>query len=224
MPALPSPGKVIRADLFFTYGPNPRVRDRIFFSYAGAGPNTADLTTLAGTISAAWNTNLVPQTNSSMALTNITLTDLASNVGPQVATTTNRVGTLAGTALPDGTAMVIKFKVARRYRGGHPRFYLAGRVTADLSSLNQWVGTSTTSLASAWQAFITACEATPPTNIGTMVHVNVSYFAGFTATQFPTGRFRNIPKVRGTPVVDNVTSYSVNGLVASQRRRNLQSA
>lgn len=224
MPALPSPGKVIRCDLFFTYGPNPRVRDRIFFSYAGAGPNATDLTTLAGTISAAWNTNMVPQTNASMALTGITLTDLASNVGAQVPTTQNRVGTLAGTALPDGTAMVIRFKVARRYRGGHPRLYLAGRVTGDLSSLNQFSGVATTAVQTAWAAFITACEASPPTNIGTMTHVNVSYFAGFTATQFPSGRFRNIPKPRTTPAVDTVTSYTVNGLVASQRRRNLQSA
>lgn len=224
MPALPSPGKVIRTDLFFTYGPNTRVRDRIFFQYAGAGPNATDLTTLAGTISAAWNTNMVPQTNASLTLTQIMLTDLASNVGQQVPVTVSRVGTLLGNALPDGTAMVIKFKVARRYRGGHPRFYLAGRVQGDLATLNSWVTGTATTVAAAFQSFITACEATPPTNIGTMTHVNVSYFAGFTATQFPTGRFRNIPKQRTSPVVDAVTAYSVNGLVASQRRRNSQSA
>lgn len=224
MPALPSPGKVIRCDLFFTYGPNTRVRDRIFFSYAGAGPNATDLTTLAGTISAAWNTNMVPQVSPGMILTGITLTDLASNVGSQVATTQNRPGTLAGVALPDGTAMVIKFKVNRRYRGGHPRFYLAGRVSADLFQLNQWVPASATAVATGFAAFIAACEVTPPTNIGTMGHVNVSYFAGFTATVFPTGRYRNIPKVRPTPAVDAITNYSVNGLVASQRRRNSQSA
>lgn len=224
MPALPSPGKVIRCDLFFTYGPNTRVRDRIFFSYAGAGPVAADLTTLSGTISAAWNTNMVPQVNAGLVLTGITLTDLASNVGAQVVTSQNRVGTLAGNALPDGTAMVIKFKINRRYRGGHPRFYLAGRVSADLLQLNSWLPASATAVATAWQSFITACITTPPTNIGTMAHVNVSYFAGFTPTLFPTGRYRNIPKQRALPTVDTIQTYSVNGLVASQRRRNSQSA
>lgn len=223
MPALPSPGKVIRTDFFLTVGANARVRDRIFFSYAGAGPTVADLNTLAGTIAAAWGTNLSPQTNTGVTLTGITLTDLASASGAQTVTSQSRVGTLAGTAMSAGIAMIVKFKINRRYRGGHPRFYLPGRVTADLASSTNWLTASTTALATAFGAFITACEATPPTNIGTMTHVNVSYFLGFTNRTFPSGRTRAVPNIRTTPVVDSVVSYSVNIFVGSQRRRNQQS-
>lgn len=224
MPALPNVSKVIRADFFLTVGANARVRDRIFFAFAGAGPNVADLNTLAGQISGAWLTNLVPQTNTGVTLTGITLTDLTSASGAQTVTSQSRVGTLAGVALSAGVAMVVKFKVARRYRGGHPRFYLPGRVAADLSTTTQWVAGSTSSLATAFAAFITGCEAAPPVNIGVLTHVNVSYFAGFTNKTFPSGRTRAVPNVRVTPVQDPVTAYSVNQFIASQRRRNQQSA
>lgn len=224
MPALPNVSKVIRVDFFLTVGANARVRDRIFFSFAGAGPAVTDLNTLAATISSSWLTNLVPQTNTGVTLTGITLTDLTSASGAQTVTSQSRVGTLAGTALSAGVAMIVKFKVARRYRGGHPRFYLPGRVTADLASSTQWASGSTTSLATAFAAFITACEASPPTNIGVMTHVNVSYFNGFTNKTFPSGRTKAVPTVRVTPVTDPVTAYSVNGFIGSQRRRNQQSA
>lgn len=224
MPALPSPGKVMRVDLFTTVGANTRVRDRIFFSYTGAGPTVADLLTLINTISASWNTNIVPQTNTGVTLTQIAVTDLSSASGAQNQLTVSRVGTLAGTALPAAVAMIVKFKIARRYRGGHPRFYLPGRVTADLASSTAWVSANAAALATAFSAFITACEATPPTNIGTMVHVNVGYFGGFTNRTFPSGRTRPVPNVLGTPHVDTITAYSVNLQVGSQRRRSQQSA
>jgi hypothetical protein len=224
MPALPSPGKVVRCDLFFTLGANVRVRDRIFFSYTGAGPTVTDLNTLATTISAGWNTNMVPQTATSMTLTGITLTDLASASGAQTVTSQNRVGTLAGTPMAAGVAMIIKFKIARRYRGGHPRYYHGGRVVADLSTSTTWLSASITSLVNAWIAFIAFCVNTPPASLGTLAHANVSYFSGFVNTTFPTGRTRAVPRARVTPLVDAVTSYSGNNQVGSQRRRNLQSA
>lgn len=224
MPALPNVSKVIRADFFLTVGANARVRNRIFFSFAGAGPAVADLNTLAATISSAWNTNLAPQTNTGVTLTGVTLTDLTSASGAQTVTSQSRVGSLAGTALSAGVAMIVKFKIARRYRGGHPRFYLPGRVAADLSSSTQWASASTASLATAFAAFIAGCVLSPPTNIGVMTHVNVSYFNGFTNKTFPSGRTKAIPNMRSTPVTDPVTSYSVNGFIGSQRRRNQQSA
>jgi hypothetical protein len=224
MPALPSPGKVIRCDLFQTIGSNTRVKNRVYFSYTGAGPNVTDLNTLATTISAAWNTNMVPQQNTGCTLTSIMLTDLASASGAQTVVSTSRVGTLAGTALNAGVAMVLKEKIARRYRGGHPRYYHAGRVVADLATSTQWVAANVTALVTAFQAFIAACIVTPPTNIGTMANVNVSYFAGFTNRTNSAGRTFPRPNVRATPTVDTVTSYAGNNTVGSQRRRNQQSA
>jgi hypothetical protein len=224
MPALPAAGKTVRCDLFQTYSANTRVRDRIYFSYTGAGPSVADLNTLAATISAAWNTNISPQQNAGAVLTSIQLTDLASATGAQSVVTVNRVGTLAGVAVPAATAMIIKFRIARRYRGGHPRFYLVGRVVADEATYSTWSSASGASVATAWAAFIAACIAGPPASLGTMAHANVSYFLGFTNKTFPSGRTRAVPNVRATPVVDAVVGYSVNLIMGSQRRRSQQSA
>jgi hypothetical protein len=224
MPALPAAGKVVRCDLFFTYSTNLRVRDRIYFNYTGAGPSVADLNTLAATISSAWNTQMSPQQNSSAVLTQIQLTDLVSSTGAQTVLTVSRTGTLAGAALPSATAMIIKFRIARRYRGGHPRFYLVGRVAQDETNQSAWLSASGSAVAVAWAAFIAACIAGPPASLGTMAHVNVSYFLGFTNKTFASGRTRAVPNVRATPVVDVVTSYSVNLTMGSQRRRSQQSA
>jgi hypothetical protein len=52
--------------------------------------------------------------------------------------------------------------------------------------------------------------------------VSVSYYEGFTPFTFPSGRVKNLPKLRvGGPVVDPIVSYNTNPRVASQRRRNL---
>lgn len=223
MPALPNVSKVIRCDLFQTIGANVRVRDRIFFSYTGAGPTVADLNTFAGTISNAWNTNIVPQQNTGCTLTGITLTDLTSPSAAQTVTSQSRVGTLAGVALSAGVAMIIKLKINRRYRGGHPRFYLAGRVAADLATSTSWVAANIAAAATAFSNFIGAATVGPPASIGTATHVNVSYFTGFTNKTFPSGRTRAVPNQRVVPLVDNVVSYSGNPLIGSQRRRNQQS-
>jgi hypothetical protein len=51
--------------------------------------------------------------------------------------------------------------------------------------------------------------------------VNVSYYNGFTVVTNPTtGRARNVPTLRGTPVVDTVTGIVARVQVGSQRRRN----
>jgi hypothetical protein len=224
MPPLPSPGKVVRCDLFLVVGANQRVRDRIFFTYAGAGPAVADLTTLAATISAAWNTNITPQVNTGTTLFAITLTDLASSSGAQVSVSVARTGTLAGTPMSAGVALIVKFKINRRYRGGHPRFYLPGRVIGDLASSTAWNAGVLTAVSTAFAAFVAACVAGPPAALGAMAHANVSYFTGFTNRTFPSGRTRAVPNLRGAPLVDTIQSYSVNGLIGSQRRRNQQSA
>lgn len=224
MPPLPNVSKVIRVDLFQTLGQNTRGRDRIFFSYSGAGPTVADLTTLATTVRNAWNTNIVPLQLPGYGLNQITITDLNSATGAQVVSSQSTNGTRAGNGIPNGSAVVVRFKIARRYRGGHPRLYLSAGASQDLASSFAWTGAFTTAVASGFLAFISACEVTPPTNLGILAHVNVSYFTGFTAKQFPSGRFRNIPNVRLTPLQDGVLSYSTNPQVASQRRRNLQSA
>lgn len=225
MPALPSVSKVVRVDFFMTKGSDTRVRDRIFFQYSGAGPSVADMSTFLATVSSSWLTNIGPLQDTATTLTSIQGTDLTNASAAQAINGTQRAGSRAGSGLQAGVSPIIKFKVARRYRGGHPRIYLPAGVGTDTATAQQWTSTFTSLLLTNWQAFITACVAGPPASFGTLSHVNVSYFAGFTNKTFPSGRIRPVASLRvGVPVVDTVVSYSINPNFGSQRRRNLQSA
>jgi hypothetical protein len=224
MPALPNVAKVVRVQFLLSGLGNTRVQDRIYLAFAGAGPAVADLNTLGATIATAWGTNLSSAMSTAGALIGVALTDLTSATGAQTQVSTSKIGTGGAVSLPNGTAAVIRFKIARRYRGGHPRFYFPFPPQAQEGAGPGWLSTYVSSLAASFLAFITAVETTPPVALGALTHVNVSYFSGFTNKSFPSGRTHPVPTLRATPLQDLVVSYSVNPNYGSQRRRNLQSA
>lgn len=225
MPALPNVPKVVRLDFFLTKGADTRVRDRMYVQYSGAGPSVADMATFVLNVSGAWGTNIAPLEDTATSLTSVQGTDLTSATGAQAINSIARPGTRAGTGLPAAVSPVIRFKVARRYRGGHPRMYVPAGVGTDTTNAQQWTSAFLTALLNGWQAFITNIGTGPPASFGTLSHVNVSYFQGFTNKTFPSGRVHAVPSLRiGGPAVDTVISYSINPNFASQRRRNLQSA
>jgi hypothetical protein len=124
MPALPPVNKALRVDLLINNQSNSRIRDRIFLAFTGAGPSVVDLTTLANTIATAWANNIAGLQSNLSSLLGVTVTDLTSATGAQAVTAQNKPGTVAGAFSGAAVAAVVKFKIARRYRGGHPRFYL----------------------------------------------------------------------------------------------------
>lgn len=202
--------------------------DRIYFQYSGA-MSAADLATVLSTTSAAWNTNLSPIQSTDAQLNGILGTDLTTTSSPQVLNGTVRAGQAGTAPLAADSAAVVKFKIARRYRGGHPRFYFGGIIASELANAQTWLTLFQNNLATDFAAFIAAAVLAPPAAVGTLTHVNVSYFQGFSVVINPiTHRARNVPNLRlvagvPTPTVDAVIGYSVNPNVASQRRRALQS-
>jgi hypothetical protein len=222
MPPLPPVAKVIRFQFISQQGPNSRIFNHLFYQYSGA-LSAADLATLTTTARTAWQTNITTIQITSVALLQVVATDLSSSSAPQVTQTSTTVGTNAGAHLPDGTAMALQLKIARRYRGGHPRIYMFGLSQAGLAQDNSWTTTYLNSFVTALQAVNTAIITAPPAAVGTVQPVNVSYFLGFTNVTSPSGRSRPKPTLRGTPLIDIITGFAGNAKVASQRRRNLQS-
>lgn len=223
MPALPSVPKVLRVVLNQHNQGDTRVQDRFYLQYSGAGPAVADLNTLIATISTAWLNNLAPLVNALGGLDSIAITDLTSSTGAFAQGGTARVGTRSG-AMTMAIAAVVQFKIARRYRGGHPRFYLDGGANTDVTTGGLWTTAFQSAVSSGFAAFIAAIQTTPPAALGTLSHVNVSYYQGFTVVTNPiTHRARNVPTLRATPIIDTISTYACNPHVGSQRRRNLQS-
>jgi hypothetical protein len=224
VPVLPAVAKVLRIDLFSTNGGNTRVKDRFFMNYSGAISTSADLTTFANTIANSLGTRFAPLQQNQFTWTGIEITDLSSISSPQVVVSTSKVGTGATTPAGAAAALVLKFKIPRRYRGGHPRFYMSGLKNTDYGAPPTWQAATLTAWVSAWQNFITDISAAPPASLNVVQQVNVSYYSGFTNFTYPSGRSRPRPTLRNVPLVDIVIGVSANPNVASQRRRNLQSA
>lgn len=224
MPVLPPVPKAVRLDLFQTFGADARVRDRIFCTYAGTFA-AADMTTLALNTRNGWNTNIAPLLVNQHQLTSVIATDLTNNTNAQGTNSTVSQGTNVGVTLPAGVAAVIRLRIGRRYRGGHPRFYLCGLPQADLNNASAWSAAAITAIQSGFANFINAALVTL-TTMGALTHVNVHYFKGFNSVQNPiTRRWHNIPTLDPLgPTTDVVNSYVVNPAPGAQRRRNLQSA
>lgn len=222
MPALPSVSKVVRVDVNYSIYSDTNSKDRFFFQYTGAGPSAADLITFLNTCITSWGTNIKPLCSAFVATSTWQATDLTSPSAPQSIVASAVSGTRAGTAMAGGIAAVCRFKIARRYRGGHPRIYWPAGMAGDITAGGIWSGGFQNSISAGTAAFIAACVAAPPASMGTVTHVNVSYFQGFTNKTFPSGRIKPVPTLRGTPAVDSVIAYVANPKVASQRRRNLE--
>ena len=220
MPALPSPGQVIRCTLVFTIGGDTDVITRFFMSYAGSVPSGAELNTMAEAASVNWAAGSKSAFNADVVLTNCICEDLSSATGATGEYPTSLAGDRAGDLLTADQAFVYSYEIARRYRGGHPRGYWPCGSDTDLSTAQLWVGGSVTTFATQCGNIIGAIIAAAWSGSGTVLQVNVSFFEGFTSYQNPiTLRWRNVPKARTSPLVDTITTKIGRERIGSQRRR-----
>lgn len=120
----------------------------------------AQADTFVNAMRASWVTNVLAKQSKDITLGAIVGTDL-TNITGVVATSTAPDapgGTFAG-SLPANAAMCISWPIARHYRGGHPRTYLAGMNQSDVQNANTWTPAAVTSYVSGMVAFRTACNA-----------------------------------------------------------------
>lgn len=219
---LPAVPKGVRCDFHFSQAADPNMQIREFFQYTGT-LNTTDAQTWLGNMVTALATFVNLQLVTDISLVLSELTDLTSNTAAQVQDNTVHAGSGPGQVQSAGVSFVIRKHILRRYRGGHPRVYIPGIAATRLATPTQWNAADVSAITSAYTTFIGACTAnTNPAAIGTITHVNISYFQGFTNHTFPSGRVKAIPTPRVTPLVDLVVGLGGNAVPGSQRRRNEQ--
>jgi hypothetical protein len=220
MPALPAVPNVLQVKFRHTLGSDLDCLVRLFFSYTGTAPSNSVCATLASDFGGAWNSHLKALCSADVTLNDMTVTDLTSATAGKGQTTESIVGTRSGTAFSANTAVLVNYGIARRYRGGRPRSYWPFFVDSDLGDPQTWVGGSVTAAQTAYDAFITACDAISESGTVIANHVNVSYYHGFAESTNPiTGRTRDIPTPRASAIIDTITSSNVSEKPASQRRR-----
>jgi len=221
VPPLPAVTNVLKLLTRYSLGGDQDVLNQQFVSFVGTA-NETNLTNLAAAAGAAWVTHLKPLLAAALGLTSYTVTDLTSDVGVEVTYPIGAAGNVGGEIIPASAAMVIQSKILRRYRGGHPRLYMPGLLTADLNTPQEWTAGAIAAWEAGWNAYIAEILLDAPGGLSIGTFQNVSYYQGFTNFLEPSGRYRVIPTLRTVPVVDAILSYSINPLVGSQRRRNQQ--
>lgn len=207
--------------LQFSYGSTTNVITRMFWQYTGTAPTNAQLNTFCSAVATPYGTNLKPLASTEVTLGTVTAVDLSTTSSAQGSAALNVIGTRVGTSLSAQVAAVVSYEVARRYRGGHPRGYWPLGVVTDLATnARNWQAAFVSSLQTDIDAFRTAMIAAGWTGAGTISQVNVSYYHSFTVVVNPvTGRAKNKPTLRGTPVIDQVTSTLARTAIGTQRRR-----
>jgi hypothetical protein len=203
-------------------GEDPNANDwgvRFYLSYSGSAPSGANCTTLAGDIATAWGAHLNSLLSANALFNEVDVLDIATDSGFSGQAAPATAGGRSGTSLPAQVAANIEYGIARRYRGGKPRSYFPFGVDADMANVAQWttdfVDEETTDI----EAFFTAVEALSVGSMGTLKHVNLSYYKGYTNVEIPGQRARAIPTYRATALHDDITGYFPKRELSSQRRR-----
>lgn len=221
MPALPNVASCLRVALGFTLSPSTPALSRFYFQYGGTAPTVGQLSTFNASIATAFTSDLKALCGTGCELTQIETTDLTSPTGAQAVTAEAITGTRTGATNSNDLCFVTSYEINRRYRGGHPRGYWPFGTASDIAAGNKtWAGATVTAVNTGMASFMAAIAAAGWTGAGTLQQVNVSYYKGFTVVTSPTtGRARNVPTLRATPVQDVVQSIATKSSIGVQRRR-----
>lgn len=218
VPPLPDIG-CVRCRLVYSGDRANSMGNRFFLSYGGSAPTGANCTTLASDIASAWNSDMAGLYPSFNALSHVDVLDIGSHMGASGVWDGTHDGTRSGSAVPVQCALGIEFSIAERYRGGKPRMYLPAGTETDRVSPEAWDGSLTGDADTQLPIFFAALEALSIGAMGTLTHVILSYYHGFTNITNSSGRTRAVPTYRPTALHFDVTGYTAKSQISSQRRR-----
>ncbi len=178
-----------------------------YATIGGTGIGSADLNTAAGTINTAWGTRYIALLGDVCSLTGVKLTHIPS-VGNEVlgVSSVTKTGSRVGGYVDNASSCyLINWNVNKYYRGGHPRWYMPGVITTDITNGSSVGGTQRTSLVSASNGFLNDCNAITTSNITSFVLGTLSWV--------------HLKAWRVPPVHFPYVSASVSPFLATQRRR-----
>lgn len=193
---------------------------RHYVLYTGSAPSGPTMLTLCEDLAAAFNTHVLALLSEDTSVSTVDGIDLSSSLGSGATADVTYSGTNDTPAVADQICAVVRFEIDRRYRGGKPKTFIPGAGTNSADSNSTWGTTFVNDMGTGYGAFQTAIGDISAAGCDLEGIVNVSLYEGFTAVLNPvTGRYKNVPKYRATPLVDLVSSFTCDPLFGSQRRR-----
>lgn len=162
------------------------------------------INSLASSFASLFTTHIQPNISSNWANAQVTCTDLTSSLGVVAVQAITGAGGNAGTAAPQQACACISWKIARHYRGGHPRTYVGPLTNTQISN--------PTSLTA---ALVTA--------LGTGANALRTGIAALTIETYPQSLVCVHRVINGVteidPEVDVITGASVDTRIDTMRRR-----
>jgi hypothetical protein len=219
MPVLPAVANCIKSVFTSAMGDAPDMLNRLFWKLS-APATQAFLNAFTSEMVTAWTAHMTPYQTEYLTLKETYAEALDSLSAPTSTLGTSVAGGYATAGPPADLALLINFDTARRWRGGHPRISVPGIPVAYLNTPQTWTATIVGDVAAAWALFVAAMLAVTNGGITVVDQVSIPYYKGFTNGVGSTGRARVIPTLQAAPVPDIVTSFSVNPVIGSIRRRN----
>lgn len=178
-----------------------------YLSLSGSGITSTDLDTLASTIATAWGTAWNSKLSDSATQTSVGIVYIPT-AGTEVvgSWTGTNAGTRTSAQLLDASAAyVISWKTGQYYRGGHPRWYVAGVATTDITSGSAVGSTIRGQIATNLATFRGTVNSATTTHVASATMGTVS---------FQTGK-----EWRSPPIFVAFGSVTVSAVLGSQRRR-----
>lgn len=210
----------VRVRLVYNTGGSDEAGSRFYLSYSGSAPTGANCATLATDIAADWSSHCAGLVHSSTTLVEVDVLDITTPTGASGQWTGSIAGTLTGQALAIQLAQNVEYGVAIRYRGGKPRMYLPPPDVTAVGTSRTWTSGWTTGLGTAVAAFFAAVTSHSVGSMGTLAHVLLSYYEGYTSRTTGGGQVTFKPKYRSPNALHyNVLSYIPKSLMSSQKRR-----
>lgn len=218
-PVPPPASPCVRVNLGYTHTEGLEAGNRFFLSYSGAAPSAANCVTLATDIAAQWATNLESLVSPDWTLNLVDVLDIATDTGNSGSDAPSNSGTRSGNTLPWQIATNVQFEIERRYRGGKPKIYLPGGVNTDTTDGSKWNSAYVDAVNTGIAGFFAGIAGLTVGSMGTLAHVNLSYYQGFKNITNSSGRERAVPQYRTAALLDTVTGYFCHALQSSQKRR-----
>lgn len=207
MPPLPPVAGVIKAELLWTQSGAPAAN--IFhIGYSTSPPSSADLASLAARFGGCITTlgwPLINMLSPEVELVEVICTDLSSDSSNIGSASTHTAGSDDHPVISAGSAFLVNWLITRRYRGGHPRTYWPAPTSEFLSSQTTWSSGCLSDMATSMTAFL--------------ANLNGQTFGSLVTTQVGAVSYRTGDAPRVTPIFEPFVGYTLNGLVATQRRR-----
>jgi hypothetical protein len=220
---MPSPPTVqaVRVKLDYLNDDGSLAGSRFYLTYSGSPPTPANCVTLANDVVTQWGAHIGPILSLHWTLNEVDVLDLGSTSGASGQSSTTSTAGATDPAPPSSVAVNVEFNIARRYRGGKPRMYFPASNNANLANQRNWTSGFVSTFNSDVAAFFSALEALSIGSMGTLQHVNISFYKGHNTSQPPWRGpgYKYPPLYRATALVDAVEGYATKSVIGSQRRR-----